>query len=263
MVWPALHVGDALAPKLLLKARRAPPRGVLAPLVGQDLPGHPIVGNRPRQRLQNERAPLMVRHHQAHEIARVIVQERRHVHPLLAPQKEGKEIRLPQLVGLGTLKAPLPGPRARLHRRRRAQPLLPEHPAHRRLRRPDPEEAPHHVPDAPAPGLRLGTLCLEHRLAPRIGLRRLRPLGLAGRPPLQGVPPASPILLRPLQHRRVRNAQLLRYPRRRQLLVDHHGSGRQHHIQRPGASRPVRRDVLHLRPSLIRLRLHLFTPFGD
>ena len=49
----------------------------------------------------------MVRHHETHQVARVVIQERRHVHPLMAPKKEREQIRLPQLVGLGALKAPL------------------------------------------------------------------------------------------------------------------------------------------------------------
>ena len=65
----ALHVVDPLAAKLLLEPRLPAPGRVLAPLIGQDLARHPIVGDRARERLQHERAPLVVRHHQAHEIA--------------------------------------------------------------------------------------------------------------------------------------------------------------------------------------------------
>ena len=260
---PALHMLDALAAQLLFKARRAPPRRVLAPLIGEDLARCAVVSNRPRERLQHQSAPLVVRHHQAHQISRVIIQERRHVHPLLAPQKKREQIRLPQLIGLGALKAPLRGLRPRLcpHSRRR-KPLLLQHPAHRRLRGPDPEEAPHHVPDPAAAGLRLGTLCLQHRLAPRVRLHRLPPLGRANRPRYQRGPSARPILPRPLRHRGVRNPKLLRHPRRRQLLIHNHRRRRHHHVQRPCASRPMLRAVLPLRPSLIRLRLHLFTPLG-
>ena len=107
MMRPALHMLNPLPAQLLLEARRAPPRRVLAPLVGQDLPRRAVVGNRPRERLQHERAPLVVRHHETHQVPRVIIQERRHVHPLLAPEQEGKEIRLPQLIRLGALEAPL------------------------------------------------------------------------------------------------------------------------------------------------------------
>ena len=103
----------------------------------------------------------MVRHHQAHQVARVVIQKRRHVHPLMAPQQEGEQIRLPQLVGLGALKAPLlrlgPGPGALA---RLGQALALQHPAHRGLGGADPKEAPHHVPDAPAARLGLRVLYL-------------------------------------------------------------------------------------------------------
>lgn len=173
MMRAALDVPDALAAKLLFKARRAAPGRVLAPLVGQDLARRAVVGDAARKRLQHERAPLVMRHHQAHQVARVIVQERRHVHPLMAPKEKREEIRLPQLVGLGALEAlrrrPRPGFR---HRAFFDQALLLQHPAHRRVGGPDAEEAPHHVADAPAARLRLGLLCRDHCLTARIALRR-------------------------------------------------------------------------------------------
>jgi hypothetical protein len=171
MVRPALDVADALAAKLFLESCLASPSGVLAPLVGQDLARGAIVGNPPRERLEHQRAPLVVRHHQAHEVARVIIQERRHVHPLVAPKEERKEVRLPKLVGLGALKAPLR--RLRSWSCRRAplrEPLLLEHPAHRRIRCPDAKEAAHHVADPPAARLRIRFLRRQHRLAARIDL---------------------------------------------------------------------------------------------
>ena len=173
MVRPALHVPDALAAKLLLESRLAAPRRVLAPLVGEDLARRPVIGNAARERLHHERAPLVMRHHQAHQIARVIVQERRHVDPLVPAQQEREEIRLPELIGLGALKAPLPRPRLGLRPRSRlCEPFALQHPAHRRVRGANAEEALHHVANATTPGLRLRALCLEHRLAPRIRLRR-------------------------------------------------------------------------------------------
>jgi len=130
----ALHMPDALAAKRFLEARLAPPRGVLAPLVGQDLPRRPIVRHAPLQRLHHQRALLVVRHHQAHHVARVIVQERRHIHPLVAPKQEREEIRLPQLIGLGALKALLLRLGPRLGRFvLLGKPLLAKHPAYRRL----------------------------------------------------------------------------------------------------------------------------------
>jgi hypothetical protein len=221
-----------------------------------------MVGNRPRERLQHERAPLVVRHREAHQVPRVIVQERRDIYPLLAPKQEREQIRLPQLVRLGPLKATPLRLRPRLHTCGRAQPLLPQHPAHRRLRRPNAEEAPHHVPNPPAPRLRLDALHFQHRLAPWVRRRPRRPRGWANRPRCQRGPSAHPILPRPLAERRVRYPELLRHPRHWQLLIDHHCSSRHHHVKRPRPSRRMCRTVLHLRPSLIQLRLHLFTPLG-
>lgn len=240
---PALHVPNPLAPKLLLEPRRAAPGRVLASLIGQDLPRHPVVGNAPRQRLQHQGTPLVVRHHQAHQVARVIIQEPHDVYPLVPPQQEREQIRLPQLVGLGPLKAPLLRPglgpgRIGLAR----QPLLLEHPAHRRVRRANAKEALHHIANAPAARLRLRPLHLQHRLAPRIALDCTGSCrGAAGRPRLQRSPPAAPIPPHPLQERRVRNLQLTRHPECRHLRLHHHRGGRVHHVlrpRRPGLAQP-------------------------
>jgi hypothetical protein len=166
MMRTALDVADAVAAKLLLKPGLAPPSRVLTTLVGEDLARRAVVGNAARKRLEDQRAPLVVRHHQAHEIARVIIQKRRHVHALVAPKQERKEIRLPQLIRFGALKAPVP--RLGLWLRWRAlldQSLPLQHPAHRRVGGADAEEASDHIANAPAPGLRLGLLRRDHRLA--------------------------------------------------------------------------------------------------
>ena len=63
VVRAALHMPNAVAPKLLLEARLAAPRGVLASLIGQDLARRPVIGDTPVERLHHKRAPLMVRHH--------------------------------------------------------------------------------------------------------------------------------------------------------------------------------------------------------
>jgi hypothetical protein len=171
VVRPALDVAHAVAAKLLFEPGLATPGGVLAALVGQDLARGAIVRNAARQRLEHERAPLVVRHHHAHEVARVIVQERRHVDAFMAPQQEREEVRLPELIRLGALEAPIARLRSRLRRRpRRREPLALQHPPHRRVGGADAEEAPHHIANAPAPGLRLLSLHREHRLAASIGL---------------------------------------------------------------------------------------------
>jgi hypothetical protein len=100
---PALHVRDAVALKLRLELRAPPPGGVLPALVGEDLPRRPVVCDAARERFEHQHASLVMRHRQAHQIPGVIVQERRHIDPLVPPQKERKEVRLPQLVRLRPL----------------------------------------------------------------------------------------------------------------------------------------------------------------
>jgi hypothetical protein len=116
VVRTALDVADALAMQLLFEPGRAAPGGVLAPLVGEDLARDPVVGDRARQRLQHERTLLVVRHREAHDVARVIVQERGDIHPLVPAQQEREEVRLPELIGLGTLEASVLGPGLRFGR---------------------------------------------------------------------------------------------------------------------------------------------------
>ena len=167
---PALHVPDAVTAQLLLETRLPAPGGVLAPLVGQDLPRGAVVGDPARQRLQHDRASLVMRHREAHQIARVIVQERRDIDPLVPAQQEGKEVGLPELIGFGALETA--SLRLRLGLRRRTlpgKPLLLQRPAHRRLRGPDAEEAPHHVADASTARGRVRALRRHHRLVSGIG----------------------------------------------------------------------------------------------
>lgn len=95
MVRPALHMADAVALELGLELGVAPPAGVLAALVGQDLARRPVLGNTSRERLQHQTALLVVRERQTHQIARVVVQECRHVHPLVLPEQEREQVRLP------------------------------------------------------------------------------------------------------------------------------------------------------------------------
>jgi hypothetical protein len=129
----ALHVCDPLSTQLRLELRRAAPRRVLPALIGQDLARRTVLGNAARQRLQHQRASLMVRHRQAHQIARVIIQERCNVHALVSAQQKGEQVRLPQLVRLGTLEAHELAPRLRLRKRAcRQLPMLAQHTPHRR-----------------------------------------------------------------------------------------------------------------------------------
>ncbi len=69
MMRAALHVSDPVALQLRLELRRASPGGVLAALVGQDLPRRPIVCDATRKRLEYQHASLVMRHRKTHEIA--------------------------------------------------------------------------------------------------------------------------------------------------------------------------------------------------
>ena len=178
MMRPALHMLDAMTLQLRLELRTATPGGVLAALVGQDLPRRTVVGNATRQRLQHQYAPLVVCHRKTHQIPRVIVQERRHIDALVTPQQERKKVRLPQLIGFGALevlnRALALDP---LGRDLRLDALRSQYPPHRRLGRPNPEEPPHHIPDPSTPGPRLALVSRKNRLCPLI--RRLLQVRLA------------------------------------------------------------------------------------
>ena len=99
---PALHMRDAMAFQLRFELRAPAPSGVLPTLIRQDLPRRAVVRDPARQCLEHQHAALVMRHRKTHQIPGVIVQERRHVNPLVASQQERKEVRLPQLVRLRT-----------------------------------------------------------------------------------------------------------------------------------------------------------------
>ena len=92
MMRPAFDVMDALTPKLFLKARDPAPGGVLPPLIGQYLPRCPVVGNRTRQGFQHQLAPLVMRHHQAHHVAGIIIEKGRDVDTLMTPEQEREQV---------------------------------------------------------------------------------------------------------------------------------------------------------------------------
>jgi hypothetical protein len=248
VVGPALHVRDAVSPELLLERGRAPPRRVLAPLVGEDLARGAVVGDGARECFHHERALLVMRHHQAHEITRVIVHEGGDIDALVAAQQEREEIRLPQLVGLGALEALGVGFRTRPGGRRFApsrQALFLQHPAHRRLRRAHAEETLHHVTNAPAARLRLRALDRHHGLAPRVrlGVHRAS-LAAAHRPRLQGSRATRPVFLHPFVQRGVGDSKLLGHPLRPEVFIHHHGCRRHHHVDRPCPAHLAARGVL-------------------
>ena len=68
MVGPALDVSNPLTTQLRLELRRATPGSVLSPLICQDLARCPVIGNPARERLQHQRAALVMRHTQTHKV---------------------------------------------------------------------------------------------------------------------------------------------------------------------------------------------------
>ena len=105
VVRAALHVLDAVTLELGLELRRAAPGGVLPALIGEDLARCAIVRDTTGQCFEHQRAPLVMRHRKTHQVARVIIQKRRDVQPLVPAQQKREQVRLPQLVRLGALEA--------------------------------------------------------------------------------------------------------------------------------------------------------------
>jgi hypothetical protein len=246
MMRPALDVPDTVALELGLELGGTTPTGVLPTLVGQDLARRPIIGNAAGERLQYQAALLVMRQCQTHQIARVVVQERRHVHPLVLAQQEREQVRLPQLVRLGTLEALQP--RLTLDPRldpRRCQPLLLQHPPYRGRRGPQPKVALKHIPDPATPRGRLRTLHRHDRRHPR----RHHTARLLLPPPGHRQQPrraAFPVLAAPLQHRRVRHPEPRRHLMRAQPLVHHRTRRRQTYVPRPRTSPRRLRSCLPL-----------------
>jgi hypothetical protein len=134
MVRSAFHVLDAVTLQFGFELRAAAPGGVLAALVGEDLPGRSVLSDATAQGLQHQDTALVVRHGKTHQISGVIVQERGHVDPLMTSQEERKKVRLPQLVRLRPLKV-LHDLLASYPSRRglRLDAFAPQHSTHRRL----------------------------------------------------------------------------------------------------------------------------------
>jgi hypothetical protein len=203
---PALHMLDAMALELRFELRAPSPGRVLTALIGEDLPWRTVLGDAARQRFEHEHASLVMCHRQAHQIPGVIVQERRHIDPLVATKQEGEQVRLPQLVGLSALKVlHLDLPSDPSLGRLRLDAFCPQHPPHCRLGGADPQEPSHHITDAAAAGMRVCVVCGEHRLRPLI--RRLLEVRVQRRLLyLERLFSTLPIRLHPHHRGRVRHA---------------------------------------------------------
>lgn len=236
MMRPALHVLDALALKLFLEPRHATPGGVLPALIGQDLPRGAVLGDSPGQGLHHEFAPLMVSYDEAHQIPGVVIEERGHVYPLMLPKQEREQVRLPELIGLGSLEAFGLGlglglsPRLLLR-----QALGLEHPPDCRLGRPDAEEPAHHIPDPAAPGGRVLRLHRQDRPPTWVVRRPLAALGQCRGQ--QCLLPAASIAGHPGGRRRIGHPELLCHLARVQPFIHRCPRHRKPKLSGPGAPR--------------------------
>lgn len=175
---PALDVPDAMTLEFGLELGGTTPTGVLPTLVGQDLARGAVLSNAAGQGFQHQRAPLVMRQRQTHQITRVIVQERRDIQPLVLAQQEREQVRLPQLIRLGTLEPMLTWLRlgARL-RPGSCQAFLLQHPPYRGGRRAQSKVPLQYIADPPAASRRLRTPGRHDRRCPR------RHYATARRPP--------------------------------------------------------------------------------
>ncbi len=197
---PALDVPDPFPPKLHLEFRRAPPRRVLPPLVGQDLLRRSVRGDPSSQRLHDQIALLVVGQRPAHHEAGVVVEEGRDVQALVPSQQKREDVRLPKLVGLRPLEAPL-GVLARLASLCFGeQTLLVQHPPHLGLAHSQTLASRYLVAYAPRAVARVRTPCRRHRLPSRV-LRVLPAFGWASTLRLESLRPAQVVGAQPAAHR--------------------------------------------------------------
>lgn len=188
----ALDVPHAVTAHQLLEGRLTPPRGVLPALVGQDLGRRAVLRRRALECLEHQLGALVMRQRVPDHVTRVVVHEGDQIQPLVPPQQECEEVRLPQLVGGRPLEA---SGRLRaafaLGRSGVDEALLVQHAAHRALGDPEALVPGELVAEAPGAGLRLGSLGLHDRVAPRVALECPLARRLADRQRDQAVHPVG------------------------------------------------------------------------
>lgn len=168
MLGAALDVADAVAAQQPLELRLPAPRGVLAAVVGQDLAGRTEGRDAALQCFQHQRRTLVVGQYVTHDEPAVVVHEDRQVQPLVAPQQEGEDVTLPELVRLGPLEPTRPVlPCLGRCGGRSDESFLVQDASHQRLAHPDALLAGELVPDASRPVLRVLALRRRDRLALR------------------------------------------------------------------------------------------------
>jgi hypothetical protein len=103
-------------------------------LVGEHLARFAVLGDSALDGLEDERRLLVMRYRPRHQIPRVVVEKRRDIHALIAPQLEREDVALPELIGLRTLESPLRFLARRVRFLLLDEPFLVENAEHRRVR---------------------------------------------------------------------------------------------------------------------------------
>ena len=257
MLRPALHVTDPVAPQLLLEFRRPAPGRVLPPLIRQHLARHPILRNSLLQRFHHQRRLLLPRQRPPDDESRVVVHEDRQIDALMPAQQKREDVRLPELVRLGPLEAPL-----RLLPRRGwlllfEHSFLVENPPHLRLAHADRLEPLEHRADLPRAIFGVRHLCCFHRLALRLRrILRFRLLSRRARP--QRFLPSGRVQLLPSMHALPRQPKSLRDVRHPAAILQC-----LHHQPTEFITPLVRPWRCSCRTALLLARRHLSAPFAS
>jgi len=208
MMGRTADVMDVILLQFLLELRRAPPTGVLPPVVGQHLLRRPVLRRRAAIEIDHIGAGLTAIQPQTDHVTGMIVDEPDDVSRL--PQDgKNRDVALPHLIRRGPLESS--DRRLRLLSRlllRRPQPCGFQMPPHRLGTRLQEEEPPQNLRDPLHPLPRILSLQRRNLLPDRLGRLRSRPHhGLLPQPSL------TPNLVapRPLVHRTVRNPKLPRH----------------------------------------------------
>ena len=166
MLGAALDVANAVAAQQSFEFGLPTPRGVLPAVVRQDFAGCAETRDTALQRFQHERRALVVRQHVADHEAAVVIHEDGQVQPLVAPQQEGEDIRLPHLIRLGPLETTWPVlPCLGCCGSRTDEPFLVQDASDQRFADPNALVTCELIPDAPRPVLRVLALRRLDRLA--------------------------------------------------------------------------------------------------
>ena len=165
----ALDVPNAVALELGLEGGLSAPRRVLPAIVRQHLLGHAEGRDAALEGLEHQLRLLQMRDCMPDDEAAVVVHEYGDVEPLMAPQQEGEDVRLPELIGRRAFEARLRPRRLRDFRRPRLQQsFLVQDPPDGRLRHSEAFEAAQDVRDAARAHLGVLLLGRHHCSAPRV-----------------------------------------------------------------------------------------------